>query len=492
MAHNATFDHGFLASELTRANTRSLIDHRLCTMTLSRRLQLDVPNHKLSTLARHWRIQQRHAHDAFDDARVTSQVFAHSAALARSLGMPLPVVSCSLASRAYPDTVVRVPCPWANPGRFNAHGVLVQGMKVAITGDTRIPRLELAAQMTAAGLDVVNSVSGRIGVVVCNEPEIGTRKLERARAAGIAVLTENQILHLLRDVRAGTLKSAAPQPVSKRGPRPTTAEPHLPWSGRRVLVLGGGHDEAAAVRARLVELGARPSVNLSAGVTHVVILDGSEKDPRMTRIRERGLPIIESSEVLGQGTPVTVDEPSPRAEVQPAATSLSRGEVIDLPDWAVKIGLNVSWSAIYVREFEVDIVAFALGADERVGSEDDFVFYNQPASAEGGVRLSVDGDCEQGVRIDLTHIDDDVQRIAIAAAIDGDGTFGDVGALAVEVATDDAAITSSVLDAGTSEQTMLIAEVYRRHGAWRLRAVGQGYDYGLAELAAGYGVDVES
>ncbi|PYE11779.1 DNA polymerase-3 subunit epsilon [Williamsia limnetica] len=490
VAHNATFDHGFLASELTRANTSSSINHRLCTMTLSRRLQLEVPNHKLSTLARHWKIQQRNAHDAFDDARVTSQVFAHSAALARSLGMPLPVVNCALASRAYPDTVVRVPCPWVNPGRFDAHGVLVQGMKVAITGDTRIPRLELAARMTAAGLDVMNSVSGRTGVVVCNEPHIGTRKLERARAEGLAVLSEGQILQLLRDVRVGVRKSDAQQPVRKRAPRPTAPEPQLPWSGRRVLVVGGAHDEAAAVRLRLIELGARPSVNLSAGVTHVVILDGGEKDSRMTRIRERGLPTVPGSEVLGDVT--TVDVPNPQAEIRQAAVALSRGAVIDMPDWAVTFGLNVSWSAAQAQNFEVDIVAFELGADERVGSDEDFVFYNQPASADGGVRLSVDGDCEQGVRIDLTHVDGDVHRIAIAAAIDGDGTFGDVGALAVEVATDDQAIASSVLDAGTSEQTMLIAEVYRRHGVWRLRAVGQGYDHGLAELAAGYGVDVDS
>ncbi|PVY28611.1 TerD family protein [Williamsia muralis] len=492
VAHNATFDHGFLASELNRANTSSSIDHRLCTMTLSRRLQLDVPNHKLSTLAQHWKIEQRHAHDAFDDARVTSLVFAHSAALARSLGMPLPVVNCGLASRAYPDTVVRVPCPWVNPGRFIAHGVLVQGMKVAITGGTRIPRLELSAQMTSAGLDVMNSVSGRTCIVVCNEPEIRTRKLERARAAGIEVLTENQILNLLRDVRSGTLKSAAPQPVHKRGPQPKALEPLLPWSGRRALVLGGEHEEAAAVRARLIEWGARPSVNLSAGVTHVVILDGGEMDPRMSRIRDRGLPLVPGSEVLGEGKPVSLDVPSPQAEVRPAATALGRGAVIDMPDWAVIFGLNVSWSASTVREFEVDIVAFALGAGERVGSDDDFVFYNQPASGDGGVRLSVDGDCEQGVRIDLTHIDDDVHRIAIAAAIDGDGTFGDVGALAVDVSTEDQVISSSVLDAGTTERTMLIAEVYRRHGVWRLRAVGQGYDYGLAELAAGYGVDVDS
>ncbi|WP_369792636.1 TerD family protein [Williamsia sp. D3] len=325
---------------------------------------------------------------------------------------------------------------------------------------------------------------------MCDEPYTGTRKLERALAAGVAVVTEDQILQLLRDVRVGVLKSDAPQPVRKRGPRPTASEPHLPWSGRRVLVLGGGHDEAAAVRTRLVDWGARPSVNFSAGVTHVVILDGGDKDPRMKRIRDRGLPIVPGSNIMGDAA--SVDVPNHSAEVREEAMTLGRGAVVDMPDWASTFGLNVSWSAATVRDFEVDVVAFELDAADRVGSDDNFVFYNQPASADGGVRLSVDGDCEQGVRIDLTQIDDDVQRIAIAAAIDGDGTFGDVGALAVDVSTDERAISSSVLDAGTTERTMLIAEVYRRHGVWRLRAVGQGYDHGLAELAAGYGVDVDS
>jgi DNA polymerase-3 subunit epsilon len=38
---------------------------------------------------------------------------------------------------------------------------------------------------------------------------------------------------------------------------------------------------------------------------------------------------------------------------------------------------------------------------------------------------------------------------------------------------------------------MLLAEIYRRSGSWRLRAIGQGYDDGLVELAARYGVEIE-
>ena len=44
--------------------------------------------------------------------------------------------------------------------------------------------------------------------------------------------------------------------------------------------------------------------------------------------------------------------------------------------------------------------------------------------------------------------------------------------------------------AATSERTLLLAELYPWGPVWRFRAVGQGYDHGLAGLARGYGVDV--
>ncbi|WP_398856752.1 MULTISPECIES: TerD family protein [Streptomyces] len=80
----------------------------------------------------------------------------------------------------------------------------------------------------------------------------------------------------------------------------------------------------------------------------------------------------------------------------------------------------------------------------------------------------------------------------VAAAIDGDVAFGDVGAVQVTAAPDEsgAALARTTLDAATSERTLLLAEIYRRGSVWRFRAVGQGYDHGLAELARGYGVEV--
>jgi stress response protein SCP2 len=44
--------------------------------------------------------------------------------------------------------------------------------------------------------------------------------------------------------------------------------------------------------------------------------------------------------------------------------------------------------------------------------------------------------------------------------------------------------------AATVETALVCIEIYRRDGRWRLRAVGQGDDGGLAELARDFGVKV--
>lgn len=166
------------------------------------------------------------------------------------------------------------------------------------------------------------------------------------------------------------------------------------------------------------------------------------------------------------------------------------GAVIDLPAGLARFTVNVSWSSARVTAPEVDVVAFELGTDEKVPSDDEFVFFNQPASPDGALTLSIDGDREQGVSIDLRVVPEDVSRITVGAAIE-DKTFGELGALAVEVTTSDAGIASAVLDAATTERSMIIAEVYRRRDVWRLRMVGQGYDDDLAGFATRDGVEVE-
>lgn len=124
--------------------------------------------------------------------------------------------------------------------------------------------------------------------------------------------------------------------------------------------------------------------------------------------------------------------------------------------------------------------------------DEDFVFYNAPEHPDGTVRFATEGPTEQSVTVDLARLPSEVSRVAVAAAIEGTATFGDVGAVEITATcgVGEAPTARATLDAATTERTMILAELYRRGDAWRLRAVGQGYDHDLATLARDYGVDI--
>jgi DNA polymerase-3 subunit epsilon len=84
------------------------------------------------------------------------------------------------------------------------------------------------------------------------------------------------------------------------------------------------------------------------------------------------------------------------------------------------------------------------------------------------------------------------QRVILAAAIDGDATFGDLGPIELTLRTGyGRRVVRATLDAAEKERSMLLANLYPRNNAWRFRAVGQGYTEGLGHLAVLHGVDVE-
>ncbi|AWT45998.1 MULTISPECIES: TerD family protein [Streptomyces] len=524
VAHNAQFDYDFLAHEFAHVRSWVPVGRRLCTLALNRLIGPAVPDLKLGTLAAHYGVRQERAHDAQDDVRVLSGILRGSLGAAERLGLSLPLLDCP-PRQDYKPYVPKTPCPYRNPGRYTPGGPLVQGMKVAITGDTRVSREELVARSVAAGLNMMTSVSGRTSLVVTNDPAAASAKLRRAVDEGVPLVDEPTYLRLLEDVRPGRAKGVArqrgaeapadrtttapdrtitvppappaptPEIPAQRAAAPVTppVTPDRPLAGRRVLVLGGTHEAAVEARGRVVALGASAAVNLSAGVTDVVVLPGGEADRRMSRIAALGLPVHEAAWLLA---PEAVERRAPAtagsaAEGRPdAARVLVRGAVIDLADTGTAWTVAAAWRQ--QAPCDVDVVAFAVDAQEQVAGDEDFVFYGAPEHPDGTLRLATDGPTEQAVTVDLERLPLETHRVVIAAAIDGAATFSDVGAVEITATCGVGAAPAAraTLDAATTERTMILAEIYRRGERWRLRAVGQGYDHGLADLARGYGVDV--
>lgn len=309
--------------------------------------------------------------------------------------------------------------------------------------------------------------------------------------------------------------AAAPTPSDAPSPTTSLAAPARrlevpagvrPLTGRRVLVLGGTHPVSSRARGRIVELGGSAAVNLSASVTDVVLLPGAETDRRMARITSLLIPTHDADWLTAPGTPPTGPEDGSEAgsaHDSPAGTPaddararsprvLPRGGVIDLPGTGTEFRWDVGASWAQQTRCEIDVVAFVVDEDEQVSCDEDFVFYGAPENPNGSVRLLGDGPTEQTIGIDLGAMPPAARRVVVCAAIDGAPAFGEVGAVQVTVAAGTGAmpLAQVTVDAATTERTMVLAEIYRRGPLWRFRAVGQGYDHGLAALARTYGVDV--
>ncbi|MFD3701616.1 exonuclease domain-containing protein [Nocardia sp. NPDC058658] len=501
VAHNALFDYGFLVQEFARAGGALPVQRRLCTLALARRIALPTPDYKLGTLATYYGVPQQKAHDALDDARVLADVLRALVADAAHLGIAPPLLDCAPDSARSMQSRWPVerrgpkrPCDFVYPGKLAMGGRLRQGMKVAVTGETRIEREVLVARAEAAGLDVTSMVSNRTSVLVTNNAATGTGKARKAFEFGTPVIDEARFVELLESVEPGHVKgTVAPKVPVHRQPKAPARKVSGPLSGRRILVLGGTHGQSAAARSRIVELGGSAAVNLSATVTDLLLLAGGEADRRARKADELAL-AVHGPELLEHGAiaPAVPADPRPGEIRAVEAAVLSRGQVVDVPiaEGGTTWTLRATWSQLSAAT--VDLVAFLVGSDERVNDSDDFVFYNQPERQ--GAKLSEDGPNEQSITVDLDDLPEHCTRIVLAAALDGaDLTFGDVGAIELDVAsgTESSAAVRATLDAATVERTLLLAELYLRGEDWRLRAVGQGYETDLAELARRYGVEVD-
>mgnify|MGYP003575790978 CR=1 FL=1 len=169
----------------------------------------------------------------------------------------------------------------------------------------------------------------------------------------------------------------------------------------------------------------------------------------------------------------------------------------------ILIGLGWDTRATDGADFDLDASAFLLAESGRVRSDADFIFYNQLRSQDGSVEHTGDNRTGEGegddeaIKVNLAHVSPEVQRIAIVVTIhDAEArrqNFGMVQNAFMRVVNDASQreIARYDLTEDYSVETALIfGEVYRHGAEWKFRAVGQGYQGGLAPLARNYGVNV--
>ncbi|MFE1595517.1 VWA domain-containing protein [Nocardia sp. NPDC058705] len=132
-----------------------------------------------------------------------------------------------------------------------------------------------------------------------------------------------------------------------------------------------------------------------------------------------------------------------------------------------------------------DLSALLVTDAGKVRSDADFVFFNQPQAP--GVRL--DG---TGLEVSLSDVPGEIAQIraVVTVAAQGD-TFGKAAAPVALVADRAGNVLHEYVIDGLADESVVIAlELYRRGQEWKVRAVGQGYAGGFADLVTDHGVSV--
>ncbi len=175
-----------------------------------------------------------------------------------------------------------------------------------------------------------------------------------------------------------------------------------------------------------------------------------------------------------------------------ADMSMPKGSNVPVPTTGLRVELG--WRAgPGVPDADASALLLASG---KVRSDGDFVFYNQANHSSGAVRhegkRKADGQFNDTLIVDLARVEPGIETVVLAASTDG-GTFGQVPGLYIRVldAQQGTEVARFDSEGASVETAFVLGEFYRRQGAWKFRAVGQGYSSGLAGLATDFGISVD-
>lgn len=190
------------------------------------------------------------------------------------------------------------------------------------------------------------------------------------------------------------------------------------------------------------------------------------------------------------------------------SVSLGKGANISLDKEApgltrILIGLGWDTRSTDGEDFDLDASVFLLGESGKVRGDHDFIFYNQLKSSDGSVEHTGDNRTGEGegddeaIKVNLSQVPAEVAKLSVVATIH-DATarkqnFGMVQNAFIRIVDDSNGREISRYDLAEDcsvETAMIFGEVYRHGGEWKFRAVGQGYQGGLAALARNFGVNV--
>ena len=189
--------------------------------------------------------------------------------------------------------------------------------------------------------------------------------------------------------------------------------------------------------------------------------------------------------------------------------SLSKGQKVDLTKGnpgLSKLLVGLGWDVNKYdgqAAFDLDAAAFMLGANGKVLSDSDFVFYNNSKHMSGSVQHMGDNRTGAGegddevIRVDLSLVPANVEKIDFTVTIheaeERKQNFGQVSNAFIRIVDEAKGQELIRYDLGEDfsiETAVVVGELYRNAGEWKFNAIGSGFKGGLRALCLNFGVNV--
>lgn len=153
-------------------------------------------------------------------------------------------------------------------------------------------------------------------------------------------------------------------------------------------------------------------------------------------------------------------------------------------------------------DFDLDVMVFLLGENEKVISDQHFVFFNNLVSPDGSVEHTGDNLTGEGegddevVNVNLSKISSDVKKVVFTVNIhEGQARNQNFGMVSnafirlVDKSKDEEIIRYDLSEDFSIETSLIVAELYLRNGEWKFKAIGMGFKEGLNALVRHFGLN---
>ncbi|WP_310831101.1 TerD family protein [Paenibacillus pedocola] len=160
--------------------------------------------------------------------------------------------------------------------------------------------------------------------------------------------------------------------------------------------------------------------------------------------------------------------------------------------------VEIGWRA--PASMEIDASAFLLGAQAKVSSDEDLIFYNNPVTPYISYKdiPVAESSGLKHFEIELDKVPTETMRIAFAITLyNGEsrnqmfGQMGDAHCRILNRATGEEIMRCNLGNHFSVETAVVVGELYRYNSDWKFSAIVAGFDGGLKALCGNYGIEVE-